>query len=70
MIRDVNEIDLPRVEAFLQKHIATSLFLLSNLAESGYRLTEDLNSGNFSLLCCSVTGTNGTAKGFDEFINC
>lgn len=47
MIRVVNEIDLPRVQAFLKKHIATSLFLLSNLAELGCRLTEHLNSGNF-----------------------
>jgi predicted GNAT family acetyltransferase len=47
MIHDVTEISLSRVQAFLEKYIETSLFLLSNLAEIGYCLTDHLNSGNY-----------------------
>jgi hypothetical protein len=47
MIHDVTEIGLSRVQAFLEKYIETSLFLLSNLAEIGYCLTDYLTSGNY-----------------------
>lgn len=50
MIQDVSEIDLPRVQAFLERYVETSLFLLSNLGELGYILTEHLNSGNLKYI--------------------
>lgn len=47
MIRAVTETILPRIQTFLEKYGETSLFLLSNLTNLGYRLTDDLNSGNY-----------------------
>jgi RimJ/RimL family protein N-acetyltransferase len=49
MIRDVTQSDLERVRAFLEAHVDTSLFLLSNLAVLGPRLGDHLNSGNYRL---------------------
>jgi RimJ/RimL family protein N-acetyltransferase len=49
-IRDVTEADLERVRVFLEAHLETSLFLLSNLAILGPRLGEHYNSGDFRLL--------------------
>ena len=50
MIRDVGTADLERVRGFLEAHVETSLFLLSNLALFGPRLGEHWNSGNYRLL--------------------
>jgi ribosomal protein S18 acetylase RimI-like enzyme len=50
MIRDVGTEDLERVRGFLEAHVETSLFLLSNLALFGARLGEHWNSGNFRLV--------------------
>ncbi len=47
MIRKVTEFNLQNSKTFLEAHIETSLFLLSNLAELGPRLGENLNSGNY-----------------------
>jgi RimJ/RimL family protein N-acetyltransferase len=49
MIRIVATEDLERVRAFLEAHVETSLFLLSNLAIFGPRLTDHWNSGNYRL---------------------
>jgi len=47
MIAEVTDRDLGRIREFLETHVETSLFLLSNLAELGHRLTGHLNSGNY-----------------------
>ena len=47
MIRTVETDDLERVRGFLEAHVEASLFLLSNLAIFGPRLTEHWNSGNY-----------------------
>jgi predicted GNAT family acetyltransferase len=50
MIRNVATDDLERVRGFLEAHVDTSLFLLSNLAIFGPRLTDHGNSGNYRLV--------------------
>ena len=50
MIRHVTDADLERVRAFLERHVDTSLFLLSTLTALGPRLGSHLNSGNFRLI--------------------
>src|ERR1700761_2302556 len=50
MIRHVSTDDLERVRRFLEAHLDTSLFLLSNLAIFGPRLTDHPNSGNYKLM--------------------
>jgi RimJ/RimL family protein N-acetyltransferase len=50
MIRNVETHDLERVRGFLEAHADTSLFLLSNLAIFGPRLTDHGNSGNYRLV--------------------
>jgi predicted GNAT family acetyltransferase len=50
MIRNVETVDLERVRSFLEAHVETSLFLLSNLAIFGPRLTDHGNSGNYRLI--------------------
>ena len=50
MIRNVETDDLERVRSFLEAHVETSLFLLSNLAVFGPRLTDHGNSGNYRLV--------------------
>ena len=50
MIRLVATEDLERVRAFLEAHVETSLFLLSNLAIFGPRLMDHWNSGNYRLI--------------------
>lgn len=50
MIRNVDTEDLGRVRSFLEAHVETSLFLLSNLALFGPRLGEHWNSGNYRLV--------------------
>ena len=50
MIRIVATEDLERVRAFLEAHVDTSMFLLSNLAIFGPRLTDHWNSGNYRLI--------------------
>jgi predicted GNAT family acetyltransferase len=50
MIRNVETGDLERVRGFLEAHVETSLFLLSNLAIFGPRLTDHGNSGNYRLV--------------------
>jgi len=47
MIHDVTDSDLERVRAYLEAHVDSSLFLLSNLALLGPRLGEHPNSGNY-----------------------
>ena len=49
MIRSVATEDLERVRGFLEAHVESSLFLLSNLAIFGPRLTDHWNSGNYRL---------------------
>jgi ribosomal protein S18 acetylase RimI-like enzyme len=50
MIRRVYTEDLERVREFLEAHVDTSLFLLSNLAIYGPRLAEHWYSGNYHLV--------------------
>ncbi len=50
MIRSVATEDLERVRGFLEAHVESSLFLLSNLAIFGPRLTDHWNSGNYRLV--------------------
>jgi predicted GNAT family acetyltransferase len=50
MIRNVETDDLERVRSFLEAHVDTSLFLLSNLGIFGPRLTDHGNSGNYRLV--------------------
>ena len=50
MIRSVATDDLERVRGFLEAHVESSLFLLSNLAIFGPRLTDHWNSGNYRLV--------------------
>jgi predicted GNAT family acetyltransferase len=50
MIRDVTDSHLERVRLFLESHLDTSLFLLSNLAVFGPRAVEHSNSGDFRCL--------------------
>jgi predicted GNAT family acetyltransferase len=50
MIRRVDIEDLERVRGFLEAHIETSLFLLSNLAIYGPHLGESWFSGNYHLV--------------------
>jgi len=50
LIHHVTDADLERVRAFLEAHMDTSLFLLSNLALLGPRLGDHLNSGNYLLV--------------------
>jgi predicted GNAT family acetyltransferase len=50
MIRNVETADLERVRRFLEAHVETSLFLLSNLAIFGPRLTDQGNSGTYRLV--------------------
>jgi len=50
MIRRVDIEDLERVRGFLEAHVETSLFLLSNLAIFGPRLGESWFSGNYHLV--------------------
>jgi len=47
MIREVDESNLQAARSFLEAHVETSLFLLSNLALLGPRLGDHLNSGNY-----------------------
>ena len=50
LIHAVDMEDLERVRGFLEAHVETSLFLLSNLALFGPRLGENWNSGNYHLI--------------------
>jgi predicted GNAT family acetyltransferase len=50
MIRDVTDSQLERARLFLESHLDTSLFLLSNLAVFGPRAGEHSNSGDFRCL--------------------
>jgi uncharacterized protein len=50
MIRLVETEDLERVRGFLEAHVESSLFLLSNLALFGPRVGENWNSGNYRLI--------------------
>jgi predicted GNAT family acetyltransferase len=50
MIRDVTDSHLERVRLFLEGHLDTSLFLLSNLAVFGPRAVDHSNSGDFRCL--------------------
>jgi len=50
MIRDVCQSDLERVRAFLEAHLDSSLFLLSNLAAYGPAVGEHPNSGTYRLV--------------------
>src|ERR1700739_2037455 len=50
MIRNGETNDLERVRSFLEAPLDTSLFLLSNLAIFGPRLTDHPNSGNYKLV--------------------
>ncbi|HVW67709.1 MAG TPA: GNAT family N-acetyltransferase [Steroidobacteraceae bacterium] len=50
MIRRVANEDLERVRGFLEAHVETSLFLLSNLALFGPTLGDHPNSGNYYLM--------------------
>lgn len=50
MIRRVDSEDLERVRGFLEAHVETSLFLLSNLAIFGPDLGESWFSGNYHLV--------------------
>jgi predicted GNAT family acetyltransferase len=50
MIRHVSTDDLERVRSFLEAHLDTSLFLLSNLAIFGPSLLDHGNSGNYRLV--------------------
>jgi predicted GNAT family acetyltransferase len=50
MISRVDTGDLERVRSFLERHIETSMFLLSNLAIFGPRLGESWLSGNYHLV--------------------
>lgn len=47
MIHDVTDSDLERVRGFLEAHLDSSLFLLSNLAVFGPRSGEHPNSGTY-----------------------
>jgi RimJ/RimL family protein N-acetyltransferase len=47
---DVDAGNVENARAFLEQHLETSLFLLSNLESYGYRAGDSLNSGNFKLL--------------------
>ena len=49
-IRDVTEATVERARDFLEAHVETSLFLLSNLTTMGHRLGDELNSGNFRFM--------------------
>lgn len=49
-VREVTESNLQAIRVFLEAHIETSLFLLSNLITLGWRLGENLNSGNYRLI--------------------
>jgi predicted GNAT family acetyltransferase len=46
----VTENELPRVRAFLERHVDSSLFLLGNLADHGLGLGPSMNSGNFKMI--------------------
>lgn len=50
MIQDVTEANRDIAMAFLDHYSETSLFLLSNLAEWGPRLSDSLNSGNYRFI--------------------
>jgi len=50
MIRDVSQSDLESVRAFLEAHLDSSLFLLSNLAAYGPTAGEHPNSGTYRLV--------------------
>jgi len=50
MVRLVETEDLERVRGFLEAHVESSLFLLSNLALFGPRVGENWNSGNYRLI--------------------
>jgi uncharacterized protein len=58
MIQDVTDSDLERVRAFLEAHLDSSLFLLSNLALFGPRRGDEPNSGNYR---CAVEEGNVVA---------
>lgn len=47
MVHDVTDSDLERVRVFLEAHLDSSLFLLSNLAMCGPRRGDHPNSGNY-----------------------
>jgi predicted GNAT family acetyltransferase len=47
---EVDAGNVANARAFLEQHLETSLFLLSNLESYGYRIGDSLNSGNFKLL--------------------
>ncbi len=49
-IRLVETEDLERVRGFLEAHVESSLFLLSNLALFGPRVGDNWNSGNYRLI--------------------
>ncbi len=55
MIQDVTDSDLERVRAYLEAHLDSSLFLLSNLALFGPRRGDAPNSGNYR--CAVEDGT-------------
>jgi RimJ/RimL family protein N-acetyltransferase len=55
MIQDVTDSDLERVRAYLEAHMDSSLFLLSNLALCGPRRSEEPGSGNYR--CAVEEGT-------------
>ena len=53
-VLDVDSTNLGAALAFLEQHVETSLFLLSNLSSYGPRAIEHLNSGNFK--CVEADG--------------
>ena len=50
IVRAVSPADIPDVRAYLEAHIETSLFLLSNLSELGIFASSSPMSGNFLLI--------------------
>ncbi|HEY4158306.1 MAG TPA: GNAT family N-acetyltransferase [Polyangiaceae bacterium] len=50
LVHDVTDANLAAVQAFLERHAETTLFLASSLASFGPRRGESLNSGNFRCL--------------------
>jgi predicted GNAT family acetyltransferase len=49
-VRAVDETNIAAARAFLERHAETSMFMLSNLAMNGPRMSGALNSGNFKVV--------------------
>jgi hypothetical protein len=49
-VAEVDDRSLPAAKAFLEQHVETSLFLLSNIRAFGPRLGDSLYSGNLKML--------------------